>query len=170
MPEPPRSYKARAYAEAALVRLVRAYGGTPEFVLLGGLVPDLLCSKALRPHEGTTDVDVQVDLEIHNGAVNATRLEAALEESGFAPSSDRIWRWRDESVAGVVVKMEFLADMSNHPTQAVVTSEDCKSLGASICGGHGLRPAIGSCVRSPASSTGFRSELTCASRRSPRIS
>lgn len=130
MPEPPRSYEARAYAEAALVRLVRAYGETPEFVLLGGLVPDLLCSDAPRPHEGTTDVDVQVDLEIQNDATNAKRLECALEESGFAPSSDRIWRWRDESVPGVVIKIEFLADLGDHPTQALIIFEDCAALGA----------------------------------------
>ena len=130
MPEPPRSYQARAYAEAALLRLVRAYGETPEFVLLGGLVPDLLCSGAPRPHEGTTDVDVQVDLEIQNHAVNAKRLESALEDSGFAPSSDRIWRWRDEPIPGVVIKIEFLADLSNQPTQAIIIFEDCSSLGA----------------------------------------
>jgi hypothetical protein len=130
MPEQPRSYQARAYAEAALVRLVRAYGETPEFVLLGGLVPDLLCSGAPRPHEGTTDVDVQVDLEIQNDATNAKRLESALEQSGFDVSPDRIWRWRDESIPGVVIKIEFLADLSNQPAQAIIVFEDCTSLGA----------------------------------------
>lgn len=130
MPEPQRSYQARAYAEAALVRLVRAYGETPEFVLLGGLVPDLLCSGAMRPHEGTTDVDVQVNLEIQNDATNAKRLESALEESGFNASPDRIWRWRDESIPGVVIKIEFLADLSNQPAQAIIVFDDCTSLGA----------------------------------------
>ena len=42
MSEPQRSRQARALAEAALVRIVGAYGETPEFVLLGGLVPDLV--------------------------------------------------------------------------------------------------------------------------------
>jgi hypothetical protein len=45
MSEPQRSRQARALAEAALVRIVTAYGKTPEFVLLGGLVPDLLLRK-----------------------------------------------------------------------------------------------------------------------------
>lgn len=47
-PEPVRSRSARDLAERALVRLVLAYGDTPEFVLLGGLVPDLLCRNAVR--------------------------------------------------------------------------------------------------------------------------
>ncbi len=45
-----------------------AYGDVPDFVLLGGLDPDLLCSSASRHHEGTTDVDIQVDLEIQGGS------------------------------------------------------------------------------------------------------
>ncbi len=40
----PRSAAARAAAELALVRVVHHYGGRPEFVLLGGLVPALLCA------------------------------------------------------------------------------------------------------------------------------
>ncbi|GAC1601670.1 MAG: hypothetical protein NVS3B21_29410 [Acidimicrobiales bacterium] len=64
MSDPVRSRQARDLAERALLRLVRAYGDVPEFVLLGGLVPDLLCSRAAHRHVGTTDVDVQVDLEI----------------------------------------------------------------------------------------------------------
>ena len=43
--ELPRSRAARAAAERALIRVVHHYGGRPEFVLLGGLVPDLLCSR-----------------------------------------------------------------------------------------------------------------------------
>jgi hypothetical protein len=38
--DPVRSRQARALAERALVRLVRAYCDVPEFLLLGGLVPD----------------------------------------------------------------------------------------------------------------------------------
>ncbi len=63
MSEPARSRRARQLAETALVRIVDAYGAVPEFVLLGGLVPDLLCSRASTLHVGTTDVDVQVNLE-----------------------------------------------------------------------------------------------------------
>ena len=105
MSEAQRSRQARALAEAALVRIVSAYGETPEFVLLGGLVLDLLCSDAARQHVGTTDVDVQVDLEIQAGAGNAARLERALRAGGFKPSGEYAWRWQDQSVLGAVVKM-----------------------------------------------------------------
>lgn len=49
------------------VRIAHHYGTEPEFVVLGGLVPDLLCTKTKFTHAGTTDVDVQVDLEIACG-------------------------------------------------------------------------------------------------------
>ncbi len=55
MSEPARSRHARQLAETALVRIVDAYGAVPEFVLLGGLVPDLLCSQSSTLHIGTTD-------------------------------------------------------------------------------------------------------------------
>ena len=38
-----RSRAAREAAERALVRIIHHYGARPEFVLLGGLVPELLC-------------------------------------------------------------------------------------------------------------------------------
>ncbi len=41
--EEPRSRVARSAVERALVRIAHHYGAEPEFVLLGGLVPDLLC-------------------------------------------------------------------------------------------------------------------------------
>ena len=78
MSEPARSRQSRQLAEAALGRIVIAFRSTPEFVLLGGLVPDLFCTQAGVRDEGTTDVDVQVDLEIANGSANAARLDAAL--------------------------------------------------------------------------------------------
>jgi hypothetical protein len=46
--DPPRSQAARAAAELALVRVVGYYGGRPEFVLLGGLVPGLLCAQSAQ--------------------------------------------------------------------------------------------------------------------------
>jgi hypothetical protein len=138
MSEPPRSRQARALAEAALIRLVDAYGETPEFVLLGGLVPDLLCTRAAQRHVGTTDVDVQVDLEIQGGSVNAARLEHALTESGFVPDKERVWRWRDKSAPGVVVKMEFLADVDGAPNRSTLKFDGCESLGAVNLRGTGF--------------------------------
>lgn len=138
MSEPIRSRQARDLAEAALVRLVRAYGDVPEFVLLGGLVPDLLCSQAPQAHVGTTDVDVQVNLEIQGGSVNATRLERALKDAGFTPDSTRVWRWKDETAPGLVVKAEFLADLDDAPAQTTITFKDCETLGAVNLRGTGF--------------------------------
>ncbi len=76
----PRSRQAREAAEQALVRVVHHYGDKPEFVVLGGLVPELLCSRGSHQHAGITDIDVQVNLEIECGAVNTERLERAVIE------------------------------------------------------------------------------------------
>jgi hypothetical protein len=118
--------------------LVLAYGDVPEFVLLGGLVPDLLCSQAPQAHVGTTDVDVQVNLEIQGGSANAARLERALKDAGFKPDSERIWRWKDESAPGLVVKAEFLADLDDVPAQHTVRFKDCEMLGAVNLRGTGF--------------------------------
>jgi len=138
MSEPLRSRLARALAESALIRLVTAYGETPEFVLLGGLVPDLLCGRADRQHVGTTDVDVQVDLEIQSGAGNAGRLELALRSAGFVPSEQYVWRWRDESVPGSVVKIEFLADLPDERAEDIIQFDGCDQLGAVNLRGTGF--------------------------------
>jgi len=90
--DPVRSRQARDLAERALVRVVYAYGDVPEFVLLGGLVPDLLCTSAAHSHVGTTDVDVQVDLEIQGGSVNASRLERAKPSSRPTPLASGVGR------------------------------------------------------------------------------
>jgi len=138
MSDPIRSRRARHLAERALVRLVRAYGDVPEFVLLGGLVPDLLCRTAARPHQGTTDVDVQVDLEIQGGSVNSERLERALTDCGFTPDPQRVWRWRDETESGFVVKIEFLADLGDIADHTIVSFDGCESLGAVNLRGTGF--------------------------------
>ena len=69
-----RSRSARTAAEAAL-RIIRHFGRRPEFVVLGGLVPELLCAESELRRAGTTDVDLQIDPEIAYGAVIAARLE-----------------------------------------------------------------------------------------------
>lgn len=130
MSEPARSRHARRIAETALVRIVDAYGAVPEFVLLGGLVPDLLCRRSSTLHVGTTDVDVQVNLEIDGGSINATHLEAALRSAGFVPDVERVWRWQDRSAPGMVVKAEFLADLDDVPNQSTVAFDGCDHLGA----------------------------------------
>lgn len=138
MSEPQRSRQARALAETALVRIVGSYGETPEFVVLGGLVPDLLCTEARHQHVGTTDVDVQVDLEIQAGAANAARLERSLRAAQFTPSAQYVWRWQDRSVPGVIVKIELLADLSDAPAESTVIFRGSNELGAVNLRGTGF--------------------------------
>ena len=129
--EVPRSRQARLAAEQALVRIVHHYGETPEFVVLGGLVPELLCAKSNHQHAGTTDIDVQVNLEIECDAVNTTRLERALRHAEFEPDSEQVWRWKvvnDEIRAEV--KFELLADLDDQANEATVRFNECDCLGA----------------------------------------
>ena len=129
--EVPRSRQARLAAEQALVRIVHHYGAKPEFVVLGGLVPETLCSNSTRRHAGTTDIDVQVNLEIECGAVNAERLERALKNAEFEPDNERVWRWRVISEdTRAVVKFELLADRDDKPFDATFSFDNCERLGA----------------------------------------
>ena len=129
--EPLRSRAAREAAERALVRVIHHYGTRPEFVVLGGLVPELLCSGSGYQHAGTTDVDVQVDLEIACGAVNAERLERALRNAEFEPDGEYEWRWRAEgSSPAAVVRFELLSDLETDPAGANVRFDGCERLGA----------------------------------------
>ena len=129
--EIPRSRQARVAAESALVRVVHHYGDRPEFVVLGGLVPELLCSGSAFQHAGTTDVDVQVNLEIASGSVNARRLETALRNADFAPDANRIWRWLAEGhPTRTIVKFELLADLDDAPAESDVVFDGCEELGA----------------------------------------
>jgi hypothetical protein len=135
--ELPRSQAARAAAELALVRVAHHYGARPEFVLLGGLVPAFLCAQSGTPHAGTTDVDVQVNLEISGGGVNASRLEQALLKAGFRPDAGYVWRWRSDR-GEAVIKFELLADLDTQPNEATIRFDNCKELGAVNLRGTGL--------------------------------
>lgn len=139
MDEPVRTRAARAAAERALVRVVHHYGGRPEFVLLGGLVPDLLCATSDFEHTGTTDVDVQVDLEIASGSVNVTRLERALRNAEFEPDDEQGWRWlSDTGDRPILVKFELLADLEHAPGNRVVRFDECEALAAVNLPGSGF--------------------------------
>ena len=134
--DPERSQQARIAAEAALVRVVHHYGDRPEFVVLGGLVPELLCSKTAHDHAGTTDVDVQVDLEIASGTVNVVRLEKALKNAEFKPTGS-VWRWQAEDDSHTIVKFELLADRAEFPA-GDLNFEGCEALGAANLRGTGF--------------------------------
>jgi hypothetical protein len=137
--EPLRSRAARAAAEAALVRVVHHYGARPEFVVLGGLAPELLCGGSAFRHAGTTDVDVQVDLEISFGGSNSIRLEHALRNAEFEPDGERAWRWVAEGTpTKTIVKFELLADVDTAPSDATIRFEDTNGLGAVNLRGTGF--------------------------------
>lgn len=137
--EIPRSRRARAAAEAALIRVVHHYGRRPEFVVLGGLVPELLCTTGPYTHAGTTDIDVQVDLEIAAGSVNTARLERALRNAEFTPDGEYQWRWvTTGSSPKAVVKFELLADLDDVPAGATLAFDDCDQLGAANLRGTGF--------------------------------
>jgi hypothetical protein len=137
--ESPRSRAARDAAERALIRVVHHYGSRPEFVLLGGLVPDLLCSASTQRHAGTTDVDVQVDLEIAAGAVNTRRLEQALRNAEFVPDGRSTWRWMTTGpTPRTVIKFELLADLDTEPAEATIDFDECDALGAVNLRGTGF--------------------------------
>jgi hypothetical protein len=134
-----RSRAAREAAERALVRVVHHYGARPEFVVLGGLVPELLCSGSTFQHAGTTDVDVQVDLEIACGSANTKRLERALRNAEFEPEGKCVWRWRAEGPsAAAIVRFELLADLDSAPAGASVQFDGCDFLGAANLRGTGF--------------------------------
>lgn len=139
-PDPDRSTAARKAAELALVRVCHHYGTRPEFVLIGGLVPGLLCSDASVQHAGTSDVDVQVDLEIAGGSVNAARLEHALRNAEFSPDAERVWRWKSSPADGPVamIKFELLADLDDAPQGTTATFEGSDQLGAANLRGTGF--------------------------------
>ena len=134
-----RSRGARLAAEAALVSVVFHYGSRPEFVLLGGLVPELLCMRSRFLHAGTTDVDVQLDLEISCGSVNVQRLEKALLAASFAPDSRDVWRWSTGTgAAQAVIKFEMLADRDDEPSDKTIVFAECENLGAANLRGTGF--------------------------------
>lgn len=138
--EPPRSRTARAAAEQALVRVVHNYGARPEFVVLGGLVPELLCSDSEYRHAGTTDIDVQVDLEIACGTVNTAKLERALRNAEFQPVGEHIWRWTADGTDAprALVKFELLADLNDVASEDIVRFDHCEELGAVNLRGTGF--------------------------------
>ena len=134
-----RSQEAREAAERALVNIVHHYGGLPEFVVLGGLVPEILCVQSNFQHAGTIDVDVQVNLEIECGSINATRLEKALQDARFVPDSNEIWRWIEGGgTTTATVKFELLADLPDKPVEAKVKFTECERLGAVNLRGTGF--------------------------------
>jgi hypothetical protein len=128
--EPERTRDARALAESALVR-ISAHTGSIDIplVVLGGLVPELLCTTTEVRHQGTTDVDIQINLEVEVDGEHASQLEQALLAAGFSADPERSWRWLDHE-RGTMAKVEFLCDLDDEPAESLVTFRGAKTLGA----------------------------------------
>ena len=122
----PGALARRAASQSALVRVVHHYGARPEFVVLGGLVPEMLCAGSAWRHAGTTDVDVQVDLEIACGAVNTAARDRATERRVRAGHREGLAMGGRRSPAKTVVKFELLADLETEPNEATVRFDACE--------------------------------------------
>jgi hypothetical protein len=131
MAEEERSAEARAAAERALANMLAAGRPASErLIVLGGLVPPTLTRTdppEVPAHLGTTDVDVLLVTHLSAGE-DLAQIEAALDAMAFQPDPDG-WRWRGR-VDGRVVKIEFLCDLEDQPSEAIVQPIGCTRLRA----------------------------------------
>ena len=125
-----RSRSSTSKAERALATLVAACRDkASDLILIGGLVPPHLVPSVV-PHQGTTDVDMLLRLElgIDRDDDDFAWLETALLESGFAAATQDGWRWR-KMVDGQPVDIEFLCDVPDNRGR-VVHLPGAEALGA----------------------------------------
>ena len=130
MSEPARSRHARRLAEAALFRIVDAYGAVPEFVVLGGLVPDLLCGQSSTLHVGRTDVDVQVSLEIAGGSAKRQPPRSRAPVGQVRPRSGAYVALARPRCARAGGQGRVPRRPRPAPNQATVAFDGCEQLGA----------------------------------------
>lgn len=89
-----RSAAARQLAEAALVILHDALGGSSlRLIVLGGLVPETLAGPGRPAHLGTTDIDILIAVHVRD-LVDAAPVEQALEAVGAYPDAAKPDGWR----------------------------------------------------------------------------
>lgn len=99
----PRSSLAADHARTVLERLIGALGPNADrVVLLGGLAAPTLGVAARLPHEGTTDIDIAVEVAMDYDLDDEDFgwLETALAHVGATPTRDQgSWRWQADGVA-----------------------------------------------------------------------
>lgn len=107
-----------AACERVLVTLLRYLGPWKESVyLVGGLAPRYLIKARppeVKPHAGTGDVDVVIDLAMLADVEAYRTLEDNLHKMGFQRATNakgvkESWRW-EAAVDGGTIILEFLAD------------------------------------------------------------
>jgi hypothetical protein len=96
---------------------------TTRPIVLGGLVPEVLTSGQepdVPEHQGTTDVDLHVSVEVPAQS-EWSGLESALQRAGFAPDPKSVggWQW-NVKVESVTVRVDFLCDDSGQPAEHVI--------------------------------------------------
>ena len=120
-----RTRDARRLAERALVWILWELRGTDiEPIVLGGLVPEVLADgqePAVPAHQGTTDVDLHISVEVDTASADLAALEPALERAGFSPSprNQGGWQW-EADVEGFSIRVDFLCDSAEVPAQDVI--------------------------------------------------
>ncbi|MXV89800.1 MAG: hypothetical protein F4004_03895 [Acidimicrobiia bacterium] len=106
------SWLATHRCERALVTLIGDIGPWSErIVLVGGLVPRYIVGSlplGARPHVGSTDVDLVIELAVEEAAETYETLQTNLKKSGFA-STEPSYRW-SRKVDGTPVVVEFLCE------------------------------------------------------------
>jgi len=100
--------------ERVLVTVLGNIGPWRDYIFLaGGLAPRYLVGElpeGVRPHVGTTDVDLVIALSVTGGDVEAYKtLEGNLKGAGFKQDSEASFRWK-RGVDGVTVLVEFLCE------------------------------------------------------------
>lgn len=105
--------------EQVLVTLLRGLGPFRESVyLVGGLVPRYLVSgrpPEIKPHAGTGDVDVVIEMTIQTDTEAYSTLEQNLDRMGFERATNKqgrkvSWQWKNRLEGGLAVMLEFLAE------------------------------------------------------------
>lgn len=122
MASEPRNRQARARAEEALVRFALLTGEhATDFIVIGGLNPDLLAPAAPHPHLGTTDVDLLFELGFvyDRDELNFGWLDRALVDGGFTVADNTAgWQWTGV-LGDALVRLDLLCDVYDSPGQPI---------------------------------------------------
>lgn len=134
-----RSRQARARAELALLRLTHQLRDEDAFfVVLGGLVPEVLARQdaQIPEHLGTTDVDMLLLTHIHPEG-DMRSVERALQLLQFEPDPGTDgWRWHGP-VDSAKVKLKFLCDLPDQREHEAIRPRGCSTLAAANLRGTG---------------------------------
>jgi predicted nucleotidyltransferase len=113
----PENYNPQLTEECkqALALLLSGLGDWAKcVVLIGGLTPELLKAKAVKPQEyvGTEDVDLVVSLEILTNMEAYSTIEHVLLQKGFKPlgKAGKAWQWEFTAASGKGIQVDFLSD------------------------------------------------------------